>query len=103
MTIPKYVQEILSRSKYEFDFCTNHPNYGAGYTIRIQKATPYTYAVTFNAEIERLCKWANRVAGVETAHILYMPQKTQHCRQFAVITIFDPIMQKIEQHIAKEA
>ena len=103
MTIPKYVQEILSRSKYEFDFNTNHPDYSAGYTIRIRKATPHTYAVTFKAEIERLCKWVNRVAGVETAHILYMPQKTHHCSQVAVVTIFDPVMQKIEQYIGKEA
>ena len=99
MTIPKYVQEILSRSCYEFDRFTKHPDYGVGYTIRIKKATPYTYADTLRAEVERLCAWANRQACEGTAYILYTPTKNHHADQFAVVTIFDPIMQKIEQHI----
>lgn len=100
--IPKYVQELLSRSKYEFDRCTGHEWYAPGYTIRIKKATPYTYADTFRAEIERLVKWANRVTGVEgleIAFILSVPAKTHHCDQVAVVSIFDPVMHKIEQCI----
>lgn len=100
--IPKYVQEILSRSKYEFDRCTSHEWYAPGYTIRIEKATPYTYADTFRAEIERLVKWANRVTGVEgleIAFILSVPTKTHHRNQTAVVSIFDPVMHKIEQCI----
>lgn len=102
VTIPKYVQEILRRSKYEFDRCTGHEWYAPGYTIRIKKATPYTYADTFRAEIERLVKWVNRQTpsdGLDHAYILSVPTKTHHCDQVAVVTIFDPVMQKIEQFI----
>jgi hypothetical protein len=106
MTVPKYVQEILSRSKYEFTFHTNHEWYAPGYTIRIKKASAYTYADTFRAEIERLVKWANRVTGVEgleIAFILDVPSETHHCNQVAVVSIFDPVMQKIEQYIGEGA
>ena len=99
MTIPKYVKETLSRSCYEFDHCTKHPDYSGGYTIRVKKSTPYTYADTLRAEVEKLCAWANRQACEGTACILYTPDKTHHADQFAVVTIFDPIMQKIEHYI----
>lgn len=103
--IPKYVLEVLSRSRYEFDRCTNNPNYAPGYTIRIRKATPYTYADTFRAEVERLVKWANRVTGVdgmEIAFVLDVPRETHHCNQVAVVSIFDPVMHKIEQYIPQQ-
>lgn len=103
--IPKYVLEILGRSRYEFDRCTSNPNYAPGYTIRIKKATPYTYADTFRAEVERLVKWANRVTGVdglEIAFVLDVPAKTHHCNQSAVVTIYDPVMHKIEKYIPQQ-
>lgn len=99
MKIPKYVQELMSRSNYEFDSCRNNDNYAAGYTIKIHKYSAYEYLDTFKAEVERLCAWANRVAGVETAYILDMPVRFHHCNQVAVVTIFDPVMHKIEQYI----
>lgn len=100
--IPEYVQDLMSRSKYEFYRCTDHEHYAPGYTIRISKASAYTYAETFRAEIERLVKWANRVTGVkglEIAFILYVPSETHHRNQTAVVSIFDPVMQKLEQYI----
>lgn len=99
MKVPKYVQDLMERSEYEFDRFTKHENYGAGYTIRIGKSTEYGYAETLRKEVERLCRWANRVAGVETAYILNVPAKTHYCKQWATVTIFDPVMQKIEQYI----
>ena len=101
MKIPKYVQELMSRSEYEYDRFTKHENYSAGYTIRICKHSEYAYADTLKTEVERLCNWANRAAGIETAYILHTPTQTHHCKQYAIITIFDPIMQKIEQFIPK--
>ena len=103
--VPKYVQEILSRSKYEFDFYTKHEMYAPGYTIRIRKQTPYTYADTFRAEVEHFVKWANRVTGVEdleNAFVLHVPTETHPCNQIAVVTIFDPVMQKIEKFIPQK-
>lgn len=97
MKIPKYVQEILSRSKYEFDFYKNNPDYAAGYTIRIRKATPYTKIDTFKAEIEKLKKWVEKNNGEMI--VLDIPNKTHYTNQVATVTIFDPVMQKIEQLI----
>ena len=99
MSIPKYVQDLMSRSRYEFDFCKNHENYAAGYTLRIKKSTAYTKIDTFKAELERLVKWANKAAGCEAAYVLDIPTETHYTAQAATITIFDPIMQKIEKYI----
>lgn len=98
MKIPKYVIDLMARSHYEYDFCTKDPNYGVGYTISIQKSTEYKQIETLRAEVERLCKWANR-AVPETAFLLYIPSETHYTKQIAIVTIFDPIMQRIEQYI----
>lgn len=102
MTVPRYVQDLLSRSTYVYStspLMTENPNYAAGYTIRIEKNSEYAEAATLRNEVERLVRWANRVAGIETAHILSVPARTHHYKQGAVVTIFDPVMQKIEQYI----
>ena len=98
MKIPKYVKEILERSEYNFTM-TNNENYGAGYSIKIVKSTAYTRIDTFRKELERLVNWANRQAKIECAYILYIPKNTHYTKQFGIITIFDPVMQKIEQYI----
>lgn len=98
MKIPKYVVELMSRARYEYDRCTKDPNYGAGYTISIPKSSEYQQIHILRAEVERLCKWANR-AVPETAFLLYIPTETHYTKQSAVISIFDPVMQRIEQYI----
>lgn len=99
MKIPKYIQDLMERSRYEYDFFKSHENYAAGYTIKIRKHSAYAQIDTLRKEVERLCKWVNKVAGVETAFLLDMPTKTHHCNQVAVVTIFDPVMQHIEMYI----
>lgn len=99
MKIPKYVQELMERSEYEFARMSNHENYAPGYTIAIQKRSEYAQVDTLRKEAERLCAWANRAAGIETAHVLYVPAKTHYCKQVAIVTIFDPVMQKLERFI----
>jgi len=101
MKIPKYVINILSRAKYDFDFCTKNENYASGYTICITKPTERTLISTFNKEIMHLVDWVNKQVS-NTAFILYVPNKTKYTKQFAVVTIFDPVMQKIENFIGKE-
>ena len=103
MIIPIYVQELMQRARYEYDRCAESENYGVGYTVAIRKATPYTKADTLRAEVERLCRWANRAAGVEIAHVLYTPGKTHYHEQSAVVTIFDPVMKHIEQFMPENA
>ena len=99
MKIPKYVVELMRRSRYEFDRCTQNTNYGVGYTISIVKGTEYQQIDTLRQEIERLVKWANRTAGCDTAFLLAIPSETHYTKQSAVVTIFDPVMQKIECYI----
>lgn len=99
MKVPKYVIEIMSRSKYEFDFFKKNPNYAAGYTIRIRKATPYTKAETFKNEIERLKSWVKK--NNSDLIILEIPSRTHYANQTATITIFDPVMQQIERYISQ--
>jgi len=98
MKIPKFVQEIMERSKFALG--EGDP----GYTIEVRKETPYTYADTFQREIERLVAWANRVVphieDVPNAIINRVPTKTRHEFQYATVTIYDPIMQQIEKYIA---
>lgn len=101
MKIPNYILNILSRAEYNFDFCTKNENYANGYTICITKSTEYTRISTFNKEIIRLVNWVNKQVP-NTAFVLYIPNKTKYTKQFTVVTIFDPVMQKIENFIGKE-
>ena len=101
MNIPKYVRELMSRSQFDLD----HPRGVPGYTIKIRKATPYTKAYTLKAEVERLVAWANREAPVppewesDTAVIVSVPKATHHRDQYAVVTIYDPVMKGLEKYI----
>ena len=96
MKIPKFVRELMSRASWEYD----HPNSSPGYTVRIRKATPYTHAGTLCTECERLVNWANRQpSGDETAFFDYCPDTTRHRWQYAIVTIYDPVMKYLEQYI----
>ena len=99
MKIPKYIEEIMQRSKYEFDLFKSHPDYAVGYTIRIRKSTPYTKIDTFRAEVERLQKWVNKNNGEMV--ILDIPNKTHYVNQYAVVTIYDTLMKHIEKYITE--
>ncbi len=89
----------MSRAEYNYEYLVSDKNYAAGYTLRIFKATPYTKVDTLKAKIERLIKWANKNGGEGTAYILKLPNKTHYCKQSAIVTIFDPVMQQIEKYI----
>ena len=98
MEIPKYIQDIMERSGFVV-------GYGdPGYTIAIRKATPYTQVSTFKVEIERLEKWVKRMMpkddlGVPTMIINKIPKKTHYANQYAIVTIYDPIMKYLEEYI----
>ena len=97
MEAPKYIEEIMSRAKYEFDFFKNNADYAAGYTIKIRKSTPYTKIDTFKAEIEKLKKWVEKNNGEMV--VLNFPNKTHYVNQVAIVTIYDPVMKHIEHFI----
>lgn len=96
MTVPRYVQEILSR-------CTWWLGEGSepGYTIAIHKKSPYSYASTLRTDAGRLCSWADRNTpeGLDTACVVSCPKGTHYEDQWAVVTIYDPVMRQIERFI----
>lgn len=102
MKIPKYVQELMSRAEYNFILPGKNPNAEVGYTIEIKKYSHYETADTFRGEIDRLKRWVDRQSGGEMI-IISCPTHTVHkTMQYATVTIFDPVMQKIEQYIPQK-
>lgn len=98
MKIPKFVQELMSRSAFALG--PVHPDASPGYTIWITKSTPYTSANTLWKECVRLCRWARRKYA--DAKILSCPDKTHHYLQKALVIVTDPCMKYMEQFIKKE-
>lgn len=100
MTIPKYVLDILSRS--EMALGVGDP----GYTIYIHKATRQTLISTFQKEINRLIAWCNRqvpqMEDCPTAKIISIPHKTHYCDQCALVTIYDPVMLRLDRIIKQQ-
>lgn len=100
MKVPKYIQDIMSRSEFAI-------GYGdPGYTIEITKATPYTKVETLQMEIGRLQKWVEREMPdydweIPTMIINRLPNTTRYGRQYAVVTIYDPIMRCLEKYMVK--
>lgn len=97
--VPQYIREVLSRSGYEFDYLTTHPDFNRGFTLHIRKRTPYTSAHAFRREVEGFCRWADRTAHAPVSRIIHVPDATHHCDQFAYVTILDPVMLQIEDYI----
>ena len=98
MKIPKYVIDLMSRSKYNFLRQAGN-YYSVGYTIDIAKYSYYETAETFRKEIYRLKKWVERQNGGEMIIISYPTQTVHKTMQYATVAIFDPVMQYIEQYI----
>lgn len=100
MTIPKYIQDLMKRSRFVLG--SGSP----GYTIKIYKSTEYVKIPTLKTEIERLQKWVDRMLpddglNVPTMIIEHIPENTHYCKQCAIVTIYDPIMQQLEKYIPK--
>lgn len=100
MKIPKYIQDMMERAEFVLSY--GEP----GYTIAIRKTTPYTQVSTLKAEIERLEKWVKRMMpkddlGVPTMIINRIPKKTHYANQYAIVTIYDPVMKQLEKYIPK--
>lgn len=99
MQIPKYIKELMERAAFV-------RGYGdPGYTIEIRKRSPYSLASTLETEIRRLEKWVKRIMpeddlGVPTMVINRIPKKTTYKdTQYAVVTIYDPVMKELERYI----
>lgn len=98
MIVPEYVKELMLRSHFV-------RGYGdPGYTIKIEKRTENSLASTLEAEIKRLEKWVNRMIPDEESDIPVMiihnvPKETTKTMQYAIVSIYDPVMTEIEKYI----
>lgn len=104
--IPQFVSDLLGRS--HFAVYTNRlaKDDDPSYTILVEKRTPYSRVDTFASEIDRLAKWARRMMPADydwdanpIVVINRCPSETHYCTQFARVTIYDPIMKRIEHLI----
>ena len=96
MKIPKYIQNIMSRSIFAL-------GYGdPGYTIEIRKRSAYTTINTFRSEIERLIKWCNKTPHDDDCPIAVLNRiesRTRHDWQYATVTIYDPVMLYLKKYM----
>lgn len=105
MNIPKYVIDIMERSRYfyEFDSIKEKKDLCAvGYTILVPKVSVYSKAYTLSEEVNKLKKWVERQEG-GVCHILSLPEQTRYDVQYAVVSIFDPVMKHLSAYICDKA
>lgn len=102
--VPQYIKDLMKRASFSFKGYYVQP----GYTISISKYSEYSYTQTLKQEVERLISWAQRECrrigmdrswSLQAAVINEMPYITRYEQQYAVVTIFDPIMKYLEQYI----
>ena len=99
--MPKYVKEMMSRAS----FCFTQSFAIPGYTISIRKSTEYTSCQTLKQEVERLAKWVRKECNRRkldfgmTMVVNSIPESTHYCKQYAYVTIYDPIMMDLEKFI----
>lgn len=88
MKIPKYVKGIMERSEFVLGY--GYP----GYTIKIHKYSEYGLDNSVNREAERLVAYARRNGS--PAYVNKYVRGTHYCDQTAEVTIFDPVMKRLE-------
>lgn len=109
--IPTYVKRMLKRASFAIYTDQFKKGWDPSYTIVIPKHSIYAEAATLRAEVERLEAWAMRnVYGsfptlrdmeCPPVVVLSLPTETHHSRQYAVVTIYDPVMQRVEHLIPR--
>ena len=97
--IPKYIKDILSRSKYEFDYCTKDKHYAPGYTIRIRKRTTQTLIPTHEKQVKRFQLWVQKQYQKRYGGGNEPITETHYRDQYAIVTVYDPVMKDIENKI----
>jgi hypothetical protein len=109
MTVPKYVQELLSRSEWAVKTHWFPKECDPGYTILLHKRTAFALAHSLEREARSLKGWCDRQMkrldpnydpekhSVATIHSC--PKTTHHHDQWAVVTIYDPVMKHLEPYI----
>lgn len=95
METPNYIKSALRGAKYYFG-----KDCVAGYSIEIHKRTRYEYTKTLRSRCDKIITWCNKqIPG--SSEMVSCPTMTHYTDQFAVITIYDPIMLRLEEFIKK--
>lgn len=97
MKTPQYIITPLKRAEFYFG-----KDGVVGYSIKIHKHTIYEYADTLLHRCGKIITWCNKqIPG--SAEMVFCPKETHYRDQFAVITIYDPLMLHLEQFIKAAA
>jgi hypothetical protein len=97
MKAPNYITNSLHNAEFYFgeDGCV-------GYSIKIFKHTRYENANTLRIRCAAIIGWCNnQIPG--SAEMVSYPKVTHYTQQFAVITIYDPVMLYLEKFIKAAA
>lgn len=93
MNTPQYVSNALKRAEFYFG-----KDGVVGYSIKIFKHTRMEYASTLRNRCSQIITWCNKQIPC-SAEMVSCPKETHYTEQFAVITIYDPMMLHLEQFI----
>ena len=107
--IPTYVKRMLKRSVFAIRTSRFEKGWDPSYTILIPKHSIHAQVDTLKKEVERLEVWAmrNKYGSFPTLEdkkfppvvVRHIPSETHYCKQYAVIDIYDPVMQMVEHLI----
>ena len=97
MKAPQYITTPLKRAEFYFG-----KDGVVGYSIKIFKHTRYEYAQTLRNRCSQIITWCNKQVP-ESAEMVFCPKETHNTNQFAVITIYDPLMLHLEKFIKAAA
>lgn len=96
MNIPKYVQDIMSRSEVYVTRSGERAPYG----FWVHKSTYYTKIETLKTEINRMAKWAARNGS--TAELVACDFRTRYSDQRALVFCNDPVMEYLRPWMPSE-
>lgn len=105
MKIPKYVYELVELGRLRpapFEYC-GQGEYG--YMFRVYRKSNSQSSGVFIAEVERITAWARREYAESNIHTYRWYTDKEHRkpyykRDYALVTITDPVAQQLEKLIA---
>ncbi|WP_301003182.1 hypothetical protein [uncultured Duncaniella sp.] len=104
MTFPKYIRDILDRSKVYTYKGYNGPDlegYAPGYVLKIQKYSHHQLMPTFQKEMEKFVAWINKQPGGDATLLRMSDTVTVYKQmQYAYVRVYDPYMKWIEDYWA---
>lgn len=112
MKVPKYIRELVELGRLRpapLDEQAKAVDAGQGvygYMFRVYRKSNNQYDGVFVAEVERITAWARREYAESNIHKYRwytdkQHRKPYHKRDYALVTITDPVAQALERMIAE--